>query len=89
METVKVLNVRKLESAGNLKGFIDVQIGPILVRGFSVFETKNGLIVSVPRRLGRDGQWADALDIQDEALAEAVKSAILEAYNEADVTEGA
>lgn len=86
METVKTLGARKIEGAGNLKGFVDVRIGSIVVRGCSVFGTKGGeLTASLPRRLSRDGRWADVIEIQDEALADAVRAAILEAYNEEKV----
>lgn len=83
LKELSVLSVRKLESAGNLKGFVDIQIGgALIVRGCTVMEGKNGVFASMPRRLGRDGQWSDVVVPASDDLKEYYQEQILKAFDD-------
>jgi len=80
---LSVLSVRRLENAGNLKGFVDIQIGgALIVRGCTVMEGKNGVFAGMPRRLGRDGRWSDVIVPSNESLKNYYQEQILRAYSE-------
>ncbi len=83
LKELSVLSVRKLESAGNLKGFVDIQIGGgLIVRGCTVMEGRNGTFAGMPRRLGRDGQWSDVVVPSSEDLRTYYQEQILKAFND-------
>ena len=63
----EVITVHRLEGTGNLKAFVDIRIGGALViKGCTVMEGKKGMFASMPRRLGKDGRWADVVVVSDE-----------------------
>ncbi|MBI3324333.1 MAG: septation protein SpoVG family protein [Candidatus Omnitrophica bacterium] len=82
--TVKRLT--RLSSGSSVKAFSDVAVSEsILIKGLKVVEGKNGLFVSMPRELGKNGQWYDTVvPLSKEAKAK-LSQIVLEAYSNPDV----
>lgn len=79
---VEVITVKKLNTNGKLKALVDAKVGGLLaVKGFSVFEGPKGLFVSMPRQMGKDGRWYDAMTPLDKSLKDEIQNKILEAYD--------
>lgn len=79
-----VISVRKMDGDGSIKAFADVRIGGgLVIRGCSVVDGKNGTFVSMPRKVGRDGQWRDVVVAVDDELKTHYSERILQAYTEA------
>ena len=79
-----IVAVRRLEGDGNLKAFVDIRLGKgLVIRGCTVVDGKNGLFASLPRRLGRDGRWADVVIPETDDLRSFYHEQILKAYGAA------
>lgn len=83
LKECEVIAVRKLENAGHLKALIDIRVGGALViRGCTVMDGKNGVFVTMPRKVGRDGQWTDVVAPSDEVIKAHYEEQILKAFQE-------
>lgn len=83
LKQCSIVSVHRTEGTGNLKAFVDIRIGGALeIRGCTVMEGKNGIFVSLPRRVGRDGRWSDVVVASDEALKNLYQEEILKAYEQ-------
>ncbi len=83
LKTCDIVSVRKLEGTGNLKAFVDIRIGgSLIIKGCAIMDGKNGIFASLPRKLGRDGQWTDVVLVSDEELKQHYEKEILKAYEE-------
>ncbi len=79
---IEVITVKKLNTNGKLKAFVDAKVGGLLaVKGFSVCEGPKGLFVSMPRQMGKDGRWYDTMTPLDKSLKDEIQNKILEAYD--------
>lgn len=78
---VEVVDIRKINSDGNLKAFADLKIGGLVLKGFSVVQGKNGIFVSFPRKAAKDGRWFDMITPLDERLKQQMQDKVLEAYD--------
>ena len=77
--TVKRIN--KLDGTGTLKAFCDVTIAELfLIKGLRVVEGKNGLFVSMPRELGKDGNWYDTVIPLTEEARQQMSEVVLSAF---------
>lgn len=78
---VSVISVRHIEgAAGNLKAFVDIQFGPLVITQCAVMEGKRGLFATLPRQLSRDGRWRDVVMCVDDEVKEEIQKAILKGY---------
>ena len=78
-----LVGMRKFESLGNLKALADVRLGgSLVIRGCAVMDGKNGIFVSMPRRLNRDGLWHDVVVPENEDLRSQISELVLKAYQE-------
>ena len=76
--TVKRINRFEGKAA---KAFCDVAIGgEFLVKGVRVVEGKNGLFVSMPQELGKDGNWYDTVVPLTKEARQRVSETVLGAY---------
>lgn len=83
LKQVEVISVRKLDGAGNLKAFVDIRVGGVLViTQCAVLDGKRGLFATLPRQLARDGRWRDVVIVADEEVRSVYEKAILEAYEQ-------
>ena len=78
---VEVVNIRKMAGDSKCKAAADVRFGEgLVIRGFFVFEGKNGIFVSLPRKASKDGRWFDMIEVDDD-LKRTVEDKVLEAYD--------
>ena len=77
---VEVVDVRKITGDGKLKAMADVKLGgSVVIKGFCVFQGKNGVFVSMPRRVSKDGRWMDTMEPVEDLRAE-IEDRVLKAY---------
>ena len=80
--SVEVISVRKYESLGHLKAFVDIRVaGCLVITQCMVIDGKRGLFANLPRQLGRDGKFHDVVIAADDDLRAHLHEAILEAYH--------
>lgn len=85
MDQIEVISVRTLEGAGNLRAFVDIRIGGVLViTQCAVMDGKRGLFATLPRQLSRDGRWRDVVIAAEDDIRHLYHEAIIKAY-EAEV----
>ena len=78
-----IVSLKRFESEGNLKAFVDIRVGGgLVIRGCTVMDGKNGIFAGMPRRLSRDGRWMDVVIPETEELRTSYQEAILRAYEE-------
>ncbi|OPY14681.1 MAG: hypothetical protein A4E69_01064 [Syntrophus sp. PtaB.Bin138] len=75
---MKIVNFRKIETAGILVAAFDVQFQPLIVRGITLCRKDNGETwISEPAEkfTGRDGNdaWKKHVNITDEALKSEIR----------------
>jgi len=79
---IEVVDIRKVTGDGNLKALADVKLGEsLIIKGFSVVNGKNGIFVSMPRKLSRDGRWYDMMTPLNEEVRKDFEEKVLEAYD--------
>lgn len=83
LQQIEVVCIRKLEGTGNLKAFVDIRVGGVLViTQCAVMDGKRGLFVTMPRQLARDGRWRDVVIVADDDMRALYQGEILKAYEE-------
>jgi len=79
--TIDVARVHKVEGNSSLKAFADIVIGgSFLIKGMKIVEGKNGLFVSMPSELGKDGKWYNNVMPITREAREALSETLMEAY---------
>jgi len=82
---VKVDRVTRLENAGKLKAFCDLQFGDLFtVRGFRVVEGDSGAFVGMPQQVSKNGKWFNVFTPATNELKEYLKEVILDAYEKSE-----
>lgn len=80
---VNVERLYKLEGDGALKGFADISIcNCIVVKGLRIVSGKNGLFVSMPQELGKDGKWHNRVSVNNESLKDRLTELVLSAFQD-------
>lgn len=84
---VEVTSIRIVHDSRSLKAFADIQltdsVSVVSIRGCSVVHHgRDELSVSMPRRISQGGQWSEIVLIEDHITREAVKDAVLQAYEQ-------
>lgn len=78
---VEVVDIRKMNGDSKLKASADIKIGEsLIIKGFSVFDGKNGIFVAMPRKLTKDGHWFDMLTPLNDETKRELEGKVLEAY---------
>ena len=84
-ENLKITDVRiRLKDETKLKGIASITIDEcFVVHDIKVIEGKDGLFISMPSKKTADGQHKDIAHPINTETREAIKEAVLEAYNKA------
>ena len=78
---IEVVDIRKIVGEGKIKAMADVKLADcLLVKGFCVMEGKNGIFVTMPRRLAKDGRWLDVVE-PELSLKHQIAGRILESFD--------
>lgn len=78
-----VAKVTRLDNVKSLKGFVDVRVNDtFIIRNIKVINGKNGLFISPPSELGKDGKWHEIVTFPPEQMEERkrLQTIVLEAY---------
>lgn len=81
------VTIKLVESEKSIRAKADVEGKTLTIRGFSVFEGKKGLWVSMPS-LKNGNSYTDVIEFHSKAVKDSVCKAILEAYQTALSTQG-
>lgn len=85
MVALEVIRMSRLTSESSVRAFCDVAInGSFLVKSLKVVYGKNGLFVSMPRELGRNGQWYDTVAPITKEAKDNLSRIVLKAYESHD-----
>jgi stage V sporulation protein G len=80
----EVVSMRMAEGLKNIRAFSDIRIGgSLIIKGVTVVDGKNGLFVSMPSKVGKDGKWRDSIFVADDELSKTYKETVIKAYKEA------
>jgi DNA-binding cell septation regulator SpoVG len=75
---IQVIKVKALESGGNLKAFVDVRIGAVVIRGCRVVQQPGQKAwVSMPQTKSGEKYYA-VVEIESEGLRNRVREVVLE-----------
>jgi stage V sporulation protein G len=80
---LSVKRLTRLDGQGSVKAFCDLAVGEmLLIRGLRVVEGKQGLFVSMPRELGKNGMWYETVLALTKHVREEISRVVLDAYRE-------
>lgn len=80
---IHILRIKMIDTAGALKGVVDIKLGPLTIRGLRIIEDGNGMWVSWPQdRFRTPGGFFRYLNIVQPTpeIAEAVTQSIMEMW---------
>ena len=78
---VEVVDIRKLVGDGKFKAVADVKFADcLLVKGFFVVQGKNGIFVSMPSKLSKDGKWQNVIE-PESFLKRELEEKVLKCYD--------
>jgi DNA-binding cell septation regulator SpoVG len=84
---VEVLEVRRLDGSGNLKGFAKVRLGAVIIHGCRIVQQDGQCawvaLPQTPARKKADGSgagWFPVIEITRRELMDQVRDAVLEAW---------
>ena len=76
----EVVRIHKLDT-GITKAFVDVSIrDEFVIKGIRVIGGKDGLFVSMPREVAKDGKWYNTVMPLTRQVKEELERIVLEAY---------
>jgi len=80
---IEVQRIHRLNAEGSLKGFADVSIeDSFLIKGLRIVSGKEGLFVSMPREMKKNGSWYNTVVILNEKTKILLSNLVLSAYTE-------
>ncbi|MFH1782673.1 MAG: SpoVG family protein [Candidatus Omnitrophota bacterium] len=78
---IEVRRVHKLEGESKVKAFLDIAFaGVFLVKGLKIVEGKNGLFLSMPGGMSKDGKWYNTAYPLTKEFKDVLVEIALEAY---------
>lgn len=79
---IEVLDVRRVENAGNLKALATVKTGCLKIHGWRIIQQPSQRAwVSVPQEQDQQGRWHSRLEITNPSVLEAIRRAVLQAWD--------
>ena len=78
---IEVADIRKIVGDSKLRALADVRVADCLViKGFCVFEGRNGVFVGMPKKAAKDGTWVDIVEV-NESLKRQIEMKVLESFD--------
>jgi DNA-binding cell septation regulator SpoVG len=77
---IKIVDMR-IKNMGTLKAYVDIDYYGLIIKGFKIIDSKNGIFLSMPREKGKDGNWYDTLTPADMHIKQELESLVLQEYN--------
>jgi stage V sporulation protein G len=76
-----VTRMHKLDGDGATKAFCDISVmDSLIINGLRVVEGKDGLFVSMPREVGKDGKWYSTVIPSSREVKDKIEEVVLKAY---------
>ena len=83
---LEVKRMSRLNGESSVKAFCDVAInGSFMMKSLKVVYGKNGLFVSMPRELGKNGQWYETVAPITKEAKDRLSCVVLKAYEASPV----
>ena len=79
---IGVSRIYKLDTDSNLKAFVDISLGGLVVKGLRIVQGKDGLFVGMPRHQGKDGRWYDTVSAATKEFKQELAELVLSTYKE-------
>lgn len=79
---IQVSRIYKVDGESKLKAFVDISLAGLVVKGLRVVDGSNGLFVSMPRHLGKDGRWYNTVYAATKEIQKQLNDLVLAAYQE-------
>jgi stage V sporulation protein G len=79
---IAVSRIYKLDGDGKLKAFVDISLGPLVVKGLRIVDGSKGLFVGMPRHQGKDGKWYNTVYPTTKEALQELNELVLAAYKE-------
>ncbi len=78
---LSVTRIHKLEGEGATKAFCDISIlDSLVINGLRIVQGKDGLFVSMPREVSKDGKWYNTVIPLRREVKDDIEKLVLEAY---------
>ncbi len=79
---IQVSRIYKVDGDSKLKAFVDISLAGIVVKGLRIVNGSNGLFVSMPCHLGKDGKWYNTVYASSREIKDKLSELVLAAYQE-------
>lgn len=77
----KIMKMHRLPNGNRIKAFVDLGINDaLLIKGFRVITSENGLFVSMPQEQGKNERWYDRVRCLNNEVRSHITQKVLEAY---------
>lgn len=77
----KIMKLHRLPDGSRIKAFVDLGINnALLIKGFRVVNSENGLFVSMPQEQGKGERWYERVRCLNNEVRSHITEKILEAY---------
>jgi DNA-binding cell septation regulator SpoVG len=78
---IEVTRMHKVDGLGNIKAFCDISLfDALVIKGFTIMNSKNGTFVSLPRQKNKEGNWYDTIYFSSQDVKKAIETSVLSAY---------
>ena len=77
---IVIKRVSRLKGDSQIKAFVDVLVGDVMIYGAKVIQGKNGLFMGLPQNKGKDGKWYPIVKIERKEILDSVQAAVIDAY---------
>ncbi len=81
-QAVEVSRIYRVDGDSNLKAFVDISLAGIVIKGLRIVSGKNGLFLSMPRHLGKDGKWYSTVYPTNKEIYQELTDLVIQAYQE-------
>jgi len=78
---VKVLRINVVENIKDVKAFVDISYGGLIINGLKIVDGKEGRFVAYPQVKGKDGNYHSIVKAGDIETKDTIEKYILEQYN--------
>ena len=80
---LEVVRLHRFDNGNSLKAFCDIQFGEdYIIKGFKLFDGKQGMFVSMPSEAGKDGRWFSTFMPLTDDVKRRIDEVVIAAYEE-------
>lgn len=79
---IQVSRIYRVEGDSNLKAFVDISLGGIVIKGLRIVNGAKGLFLGMPQHQGKDGKWYPTVYPLTKEIQQQLTDLVLAAYEE-------